>query len=201
MSTIKWVIASHNAGKLVEINALFKDWPVEFTSQADFGIEDVAETADSFVGNALLKARSVSKQTGLPALADDSGLEVTALGGAPGIYSARYAGEPVDFQKNIDKLLLAMHGIEDRRACFRSVCVFVRYSEDPEPIISEGVWHGEILNAQVGTQGFGYDPVFYIPDLQCSAAELTLADKNRLSHRAQALQHLQQSLRFLLDKP
>lgn len=198
MSSIKWVIASHNPGKLLEIKALLADWPVSLLSQADFGITDVAETEDSFIGNALLKARWVSQQTGLPALADDSGLEVAALGGAPGVYSARYAGEPVDFQKNIDKLLQALDGVTDRRARFRSVCVFVRHAQDPEPLISEGLWPGEILTQRCGQQGFGYDPVFYIPSLQCSAAELTLADKNRLSHRAQALRQLHSGLHQVL---
>lgn len=200
MSSIKWVIATHNPGKLLEIKALLADWPVELLSQAEFGIGDVDETEDSFVGNALLKARWVSQQTGLPALADDSGLEVVALNGAPGIYSARYAGEPVDFQKNIDKLLHALDGVTDRRARFRSVCAFVRHAKDPTPLIAEGTWAGEILTARCGRQGFGYDPVFYIPSLQCSAAELTFADKNRLSHRAQALQQLHRSLQQILSE-
>lgn len=199
MSTIaRWVIASHNLGKIAEIKALLADLPVELLSQADFGISDVAETASTFVGNALLKAHYVSERTGLPTLADDSGLEVAALNGAPGIYSARYAGEPVNFQKNINKVLSEMKEVRERAACFRSVCVFLKHPQDSSPIISEGVWRGEIIENPRGSEGFGYDPIFYVPDLGCTAAELSFAVKNRVSHRGQAMSQLRQALTSLL---
>lgn len=196
---MKLVIASHNQGKIIEIKALLADLSIEFYTQADFGITDIPETATTFVGNALLKAHYVSEQTGLPTLADDSGLEIAALKGAPGIYSARYAGEPTDFTKNIAKVLTDMHGIRQRQANFRSVCVFLQHPADPAPLISEGIWRGEILEHATGTAGFGYDPIFYVPELGCSAAELAPADKNRFSHRAQALQQLKRQLQQAIN--
>ena len=195
---MKLVIASHNAAKIAEMKALLADLPIELYTQADFGILDIPETATTFIGNALLKAQYVCEQTGLPAQADDSGLEIEALNGAPGIYSARYAGEPTDFAKNIAKVLVNMHGITDRRANFRTVCVFLKHPADPSPLIAEGVWHGEILTQPTGDAGFGYDPIFYLPELNCSSAELAFSEKNRLSHRAQALEQLKTQLQVYL---
>lgn len=191
---MKLVIASHNPGKIAEIQALLSDLPIELYTQADFGLSDIEETATTFIENALLKAHYVSQQTGLAALADDSGLEIPALKGQPGIYSARYAGEPVDFQKNIAKVLANMAGITARQAQFRTVCVLLKHPHDPAPMISEGIWSGEILTEARGEGGFGYDPIFYVPALKCTAAQLTFADKNRFSHRAQALKQLKQQV-------
>lgn len=192
---MKLVIASHNAGKIAEIRALLADLPIELHTQAEFGVQDIPETATTFIGNALLKAHHVCKLTGLATLADDSGLEIDALQGAPGVYSARYAGEPADFQKNIDKVLQAMTGLSNRKARFRSVCVLLRHPQDPAPWIGCGEWSGQILTERRGTAGFGYDPIFYVPQQSCSAAELSLDVKNHLSHRAQALQQLKTCLR------
>ena len=199
MSSMKLVIASHNAGKIAEIKALLADLPIKLYAQADFGIGDIPETASTFVGNALLKAHYVCEQTGLPTLSDDSGLEIQALQGAPGIYSARYAGEPVNFQHNIAKVLANMQNITDRRANFKTVCVLLRHPKDPSPRICEGVWHGEITDSVQGSEGFGYDPIFYLPTLQCTSAQLSFAEKNRLSHRAMALQQIRKYLEDCLN--
>ncbi len=196
--TMKWVIASRNAGKIAEIKALLADLPIEFYTQADFGIGDIPETASTFIGSALIKAHYVCEHTGLPTLADDSGLEIEALQGAPGIYSARYAGTPTNFANNIAKVLANMHGMVNRRANFRTVCVFLKHPKDPSPIISEGVWRGEIMHEASGAAGFGYDPIFYVPESHCSAAELSFETKNRLSHRALALQQLKKQLQHCL---
>jgi XTP/dITP diphosphohydrolase len=195
---MKCVIASHNQGKIAEIKALLADLPITLYTQADFGILDVDETATTFVGNALLKAHYVCEQTGLPTLADDSGLEIAALHGAPGIYSARYAGSDCDFKKNIAKVLAKMQGVEARQANFRTVCVFLKSPKDPSPIISEGVWQGEIVVESQGHDGFGYDPIFYVPELQCTVAELSFDKKNSLSHRFQALATLKARLKVEL---
>ncbi len=195
---MKLVIASHNIGKIAEIKALLADLPITLYTQADFGIGDIPETASTFVENALLKAHYVCEQTGLATLADDSGLEIEALHGAPGIYSARYAGEPANFVNNIAKVLTDMHGITDRRANFKTVCVFLKHPKDPSPLICEGIWRGEILSVASGSAGFGYDPIFYVPELACSAAELSFETKNSLSHRALALAHLKQQLQKIL---
>lgn len=188
------VLASHNAGKIQEIRSLLSDLSLEVISQAEFAIGDIPETAPTFIENALLKARYVTEKTGLPAIADDSGLEVDALNGAPGIYTARYAGEPSNAVNNIEKLLQEMQGITNRRARFRSVCVLLRHAQDPAPVIAEGIWEGEILTAPRGQQGFGYDPVFYVPEYQCAAAELAFEVKNQCSHRAKALTLLKQKV-------
>lgn len=186
------VLASNNQGKVREINQLLKDHHIEVVPQADFGILDAEETGLSFVENAIIKARNAARHSGLPAIADDSGIEVDALNGAPGIYSARYAGGQASDQDNVDKLLGALqHTPEaERGARFQCLMVYLRHAEDPTPLICQGTWEGRILAAPRGENGFGYDPVFYVPTHQCSAAELDAAIKNSLSHRGQALRLL-----------
>lgn len=188
------VVATGNRGKLAEIRAILDEYRVEVVSQGDLGIGEVEETGRTFVENAILKARNAAAASARPAIADDSGLEVQALGGAPGICSARYAGEPADDDANIDRLLAALDGVEDRTAAFRCVMVFLRHAEDPAPVIAEGVWRGRILAARRGAGGFGYDPVFFDPASGSSAAELAPAEKNRISHRARALRELARRL-------
>ena len=186
---MKLVLASSNAGKLAELRELLADTGYALRVQAEFGVTDADETGLSFVENAILKARHAARATGLPALGDDSGLCVDALGGAPGLYSARYAGGHGDAQANIDKLLAALEGVADDRRTARFYCVLalLHHADDPQPVIAEGVWEGRILQARRGTGGFGYDPVFFDPERGCSAAELDPALKNRISHRGRAL--------------
>ncbi|NUS38658.1 MAG: RdgB/HAM1 family non-canonical purine NTP pyrophosphatase [Lysobacter sp.] len=193
---MKVVLASGNAGKLRELRALLEGDGFELHAQSEFGVDDVAETGLTFVENALLKARHAARATGLPALADDSGLCVDALDGAPGLYSARYAGEHGDARANIAKLLDALRAEPDERrgAHFRAVIVLLRHADDPQPLIAEGSWHGRILHAPRGNDGFGYDPVFFDPVHGASAAELDPALKNRISHRGQALAALRERL-------
>ncbi len=188
------VVATGNPGKLAEIRAILDEFRVDVVAQGELGIGDVEETGLTFVENALLKARNAAAATGGPAIADDSGLEVDALGGAPGIRSARYAGEPSDDEANIDRLLAALAHADDRSAAFRCVMVYLRHAEDPAPVIAEGVWRGRILTARRGEGGFGYDPVFFDPASGCSAAELEPGAKNRVSHRARALRELARRL-------
>ena len=190
------VLASGNAGKLVELRELLAESGYALHAQSEFGVRDVDETGLTFVENALLKARHAAQATGLPALGDDSGLCVDALGGAPGLYSARYAGSHGDAQANIAKLLDALRDVPDdaRTAHFHAVVVLLRTPDDPQPIIAEGSWRGRILEAPRGTRGFGYDPVFFDPVNRCSAAELDPAIKNLISHRGQALAVLKQRL-------
>jgi XTP/dITP diphosphohydrolase len=159
----KLVLASNNAKKMKELNALLAPLGFEVIPQGQLGIPEAEEPHCTFVENALAKARHAAAQSGLPALADDSGLCVAALGGAPGVYSARYAGEPKSDARNNEKLLADLAGQSDRRAHFACVLVLVRSADDPQPIIAEGEWHGEILDAQRGAEGFGYDPLFYVP--------------------------------------
>jgi len=195
---MKLVIASSNAGKLAELTPLFAeiepDW--ELVPQSHFNIEDVEETGLSFIENAILKARHAAQVSGLPALADDSGLCVEALGGAPGIHSARYAGAHGDAAANIAKLLTALRDVPDagRTARFHCTLALLRHAHDPEPLIAEGHWHGQILPAARGEGGFGYDPVFFDPILGQSAAELAPALKHQASHRGQALRALRERL-------
>lgn len=188
------VLASGNAGKLAELQAMLGE-AVDVLPQGRFVHEEVEETGLTFVENAILKARHAARASGLPALADDSGLAVDALGGAPGIYSARYAGGGGD-QANNAKLLDAMRDLpEDQRgARFISVLVLMLHADDPTPIISEGVWHGRILNEPRGNQGFGYDPLFWVPETGCASAELNAEEKNRLSHRGRAMADLRKRL-------
>jgi XTP/dITP diphosphohydrolase len=189
---MKAVFASNNLGKINEIHALTKSLDLELIPQSELGVSEIEETGLTFIENALLKARHASALTQLPALADDSGLIVRALQGAPGIYSARYAGENANSKKNIEKLLSRLEGIPDneRSAAFYCVLVFITHANDPTPLICEGLWHGTLLTAPTGDKGFGYDPVFYDTNNKCSAAQLPSETKNRISHRGQALQLL-----------
>lgn len=188
----KIVLASSNAGKLREINQLLGGLQFEVVSQSRLHVPDADETGLTFVENAILKARNAAQHTGLPALADDSGLEVDALHGAPGIYSARYAGPKASDAENLEKLLAMIKDVPDekRSARFQCVLVYLRHALDPTPLICQGTWEGRILMAARGANGFGYDPVFFVPTHACSAAELPAETKNVLSHRGQALQQL-----------
>jgi XTP/dITP diphosphohydrolase len=196
---MKVVLATGNPGKLRELSALLAPSGLDIVPQSDYSVPEADETGHSFVENAILKARNAASHTGLPAIADDSGIEVDALGGAPGIYSARYAGPHGDAGANNAKLLDALRNVPDgqRTARFRCVMVYLRSADDPSPIIAEGSWEGRILDEPQGDHGFGYDPVFYVPSHDCSAAELDPAEKNRLSHRAQALEALRLRLESL----
>jgi XTP/dITP diphosphohydrolase len=191
------VLASGNAGKVRELDAMLADLGVHVLPQSDFGVPEAEETGLSFVENAVLKARNAAAHTGLPAVADDSGIEVDALNGAPGIYSARYAGADGDAAANNAKLLAALAAVPPaaRSARFRSVVVFMRHAEDPSPLIAEGAWEGSILDAPRGSGGFGYDPLFLVAGRDVSAAELPAEEKNRLSHRGQALRKLLAALK------
>ncbi len=193
------VLASGNAGKLAEFSAMLAHLPYEIVPQKTLGVEDVPETGLTFVENALIKARHACAMPGLPALADDSGLIVDALGGAPGLYSARYAGTPTSDAANNAKLLDAMQEVPDgqRRARFYAVIVLLRHPEDPQPLIAEGAWEGEVIRELRGNGGFGYNPLFLDPDHGLTAAEMDAALKNRLSHRARALDVLNQQLTAL----
>jgi non-canonical purine NTP pyrophosphatase (RdgB/HAM1 family) len=186
------VLATGNPGKLRELAAMLAHTDILLVPQTEFNLTEAEETGLTFVENAILKARNAARQTGLPAIADDSGLEVDALDGAPGIYSARYAGVDATDADNTAKLLNALLDVptEHRDACFRCAMVFMRHALDPAPLICEGVWQGRILEAPRGDNGFGYDPVFLVPERGCSSAELPADEKNRLSHRGQALQKL-----------
>lgn len=188
------VLATGNAGKLKELQALLADLHLEIVTQKSLGVTDADETGLSFVENALLKARHASRATGLPALADDSGLCVDVLGGAPGIYSARYSGEGATDARNNDKLLetlAPLRGQEPIRARFVCVLALVRHADDPLPLLCQAEWEGEILAAPRGDQGFGYDPLFWVPSEGLSSAELPRERKNAISHRGQALQLLE----------
>ncbi|HEX6550744.1 MAG TPA: RdgB/HAM1 family non-canonical purine NTP pyrophosphatase [Gammaproteobacteria bacterium] len=186
------VLATGNAGKLRELAGMLANSNVEVVSQTGLAVTEADETGLSFVENAILKARNASRQTGLPAIADDSGLEVDALDGAPGIYSARYAGAQATDNDNTAKLLRELQGVppERRTARFRCAMVYLRHALDPAPLICEGVWQGRILDTPRGSNGFGYDPVFLVPERGCSSAELPPEEKNLLSHRGQALKKL-----------
>ena len=185
----KIILATGNQGKVRELNAMLKSHYI-IVSQKDLQVEEVPETGSSFIENALIKARNASFQTNLPALADDSGLEVEALDGDPGIYSARYAGEEATDEDNISKLISNMEQHQNRSARFCCAMVFVENAEDTKPIIIEKYWNGEILREAIGNNGFGYGSIFYLPDLQCSSAQLEPEKKNLLSHRGQALNEL-----------
>lgn len=189
------ILASNNAGKLKEFGALLAPLDFELHTQGEFNVPEAEEPYVTFVENAIGKARHASGLTGLPALADDSGVCVNALGGAPGVYSARYAGEPKSDQRNNDKLIADLAAHADKSAYYYCVLVFVRHADDPQPVIADGRWNGEMIAAPRGQGGFGYDPYFLIPSLQKTAAELTAEEKNRLSHRGQALRALIEKLR------
>ena len=202
--TTTLVIATHNLGKLREFEAMrtamIPDFPaladIAFAPLGDWGGEPPEENGDTFLANALIKARAATALTGLPAIADDSGLEVAALGGAPGIYSARYAGPDADDTANNTRLLneLAKIPQADRSARFVCTLAMLRSTEDTTPLTAEGFWPGEILDAPRGSEGFGYDPLFYVPEHNCAAAELPAEIKNRISHRARALTDLMRQL-------
>lgn len=191
----KLVIASNNPGKLKEIGALLAPLSIEIVSQSDYNTGEADEPFGTFIENALTKARHASRCSGLPALADDSGICVNALGGAPGVNSARYAGEPKSDARNNQKLIEALKNQTDRRAYYYCVIVLVRHPGDPQPIIVDGSWHGEIIDQPRGTGGFGYDPYFLLPEFGKTAAELTAEQKNKISHRGQALKKLSDILR------
>jgi XTP/dITP diphosphohydrolase len=188
------VLASNNAGKLRELKAALAPLGIEPVTQGELGIAEAEEPYVTFVENALAKARHASAASGLPALADDSGICVAALGGAPGVRSARFAGEPRSDGRNNKRLLDVLHGESDRRAWYHAVLVFVRHAEDPQPVIAEGSWHGEIALAPRGAGGFGYDPIFWLPERACTSAELDLETKQAISHRGQALRALLERL-------
>ena len=186
------VLASDNQGKIREINSLLRNTPLEVVGQGSLGVEPIEETGTTFIENALLKARNAARQTGLAAIADDSGLEVDALGGRPGVYSARFAGPQATDTKNVEKLLAALDGIspEKRSARFRCAMVYVTHADDADPLICEGAWEGKIISEPKGDNGFGYDPIFWIEGEKATAAELAPERKNILSHRGQALRML-----------
>ncbi|MEL0630608.1 XTP/dITP diphosphatase [Psychromonas aquatilis] len=188
----KWVLATGNQGKVKEMSELLNSFSIEVLPQNQFNVPDVPETGTTFVENAIIKARHASKLTGLPAIADDSGLEVDFINGQPGIYSARYAGEDASDQDNIDKLLSKLKGIspEQRKARFQCVLVYMRHALDPTPVICQGTWEGVITETQNGEQGFGYDPVFWVEGEQMTSAQLTKQRKSELSHRGKALSQL-----------
>lgn len=192
----KIVLASNNAAKLREIQAVVDKQRYQLVAQSELQVREVAETGTTFVENAIIKARHAALQCGLSALADDSGIEVDALQGAPGIYSARYAGGDASDASNNERLLAELQGVPDheRTARFRCVIVYMRHAHDPMPILCQGTWEGRILQEPAGCNGFGYDPLFYVPSHDCSSAQLDPAEKNRISHRAQALQELMLTL-------
>ncbi len=192
---MKLVVASNNPGKLREFSALLAPLGWETIPQKDLGVPECEEPHGTFVENALAKARHAAALTGLPALADDSGLCAHALGGAPGVYSARFAGEPKSDERNNEKLVAELADKPDRRAHYVCVLVFVRHADDPQPVIAEGEWHGEIVDAPRGNGGFGYDPYFLLPEAGMTAAELDADRKNRESHRGQALVQLVERLK------
>ena len=193
----KLVIASNNPGKLREFERMLAPLGIEVVTQSQLGISEAEEPHCTFVENALAKARHVSRESGLPALADDSGICVEALGGAPGVISARYAGDnPKSDRRNNDKLLHDMQGVTDRRAHYYCVLVLVRHADDPQPIIAEGEWWGEIAHAERGDGGFGYDPMFWLPDLDKMSSELTHDEKHAISHRGKAMKVLLEKLKL-----
>ena len=193
----KVVIASNNAGKLREIARILEPLGLEAQPQGNFGVPECPEPHVTFIENCIAKARHASAHTGLPALADDSGICVEALNGAPGVYSARYTGEPKSDERNNQKLIEALQGQDNRKAHYYCVIVYVRYADDPQPLIGEGRWHGEIIDTPRGDGGFGYDPYFLVPEYDKTGAELDMDTKNGLSHRGQALGELAQKLTTL----
>jgi XTP/dITP diphosphohydrolase len=193
--TQRLILASNNAGKLKEFAQLLAPIGFELHPQGEFDVPEAEEPFGTFVENALAKARHAARLTGLPALADDSGVCVNALGGAPGVYSARFAGEPKSDARNSAKLVADLAGHADKSAYYYCVLVYVRHADDPQPIIADGRWNGEIIDTARGANGFGYDPHFLIPSLGKTTAELEPAVKNAHSHRGQALRALVEKLR------
>ena len=191
----KLVLASNNPGKLREFAQLLAPLDFEVLPQAQFNVPEAEEPHITFVENALVKARHAARLTGMPALADDSGICVTALDGAPGVYSARFAGEPKSDARNNEKLIADLAGKADRRAHYVCVLVFVHHADDPQPVIAEGEWHGEIIDTPQGENGFGYDPYFWVAAKGCTVAQMAADDKNAMSHRGKALRKLIEQLR------
>lgn len=192
--TRKIVLASNNKGKLAELNQMLAPAGFEVHPQAEYSVPEVEEPFHTFIENALQKARHAARLTGLPALADDSGVCVNALGGQPGVYSAHYAGEPKSDARNNQKLIGDLASHADKSANYYCVLVYVRHADDPQPVIADGRWYGEIISTPRGQGGFGYDPYFWVPELNCTAAELMPDEKNRLSHRGKALKVLVEKL-------
>ena len=192
MAMRRVVLASSNPGKLKELAELLEEFSIELVAQSVYQVESVEETGESFVENAIIKARHAARVTGVPAIADDSGICVDVLQGEPGIFSARYAGLQASDEDNVSKLLDVMKDVPDlnRSARFECVIAFLEHPKDPTPIVCHGSWCGWVLRAPRGENGFGYDPVFFIPEMDCACAELDAATKNRLSHRAQATRQL-----------
>ncbi|WP_392344111.1 XTP/dITP diphosphatase [Pseudoalteromonas prydzensis] len=190
------VLATGNQGKVNELAQMLSPLEINVVPQSDFNVPEVPETGTTFVENAIIKARHAAKITGLPAIADDSGLEVDGLNGAPGVYSARYAGEHASDQDNIDKLLVELADNPNRSARFWCVLVLMRHADDPTPLICSASWEGQITQSQDGQGGFGYDPVFYVPGLNCTSAQLTKQQKNAVSHRGTALKQLLSELKL-----
>lgn len=193
----KVVLATGNAGKVRELASLLADFGLDVVAQTELGVSSADETGLTFIENAIIKARHAAQVTGLPAIADDSGLAVDALGGAPGIYSARYAGEDATDQQNLEKLLVALQDLPDaeRKAQFHCVLVYLRHAEDPTPLVFHGRWDGVITHQPAGDGGFGYDPIFYVPSEGKTASQLTREEKSAISHRGQALKLLLEALR------
>jgi len=194
--TKKIILASGNVGKLREFQQLLSGCGFEVVPQSDFNIANAEETGTTFVENAIIKARHACEQTGFPAIADDSGIEVDALNGRPGVYSARYAGEDATDEKNNQKLLTELNNFptEKRTARYHAVLAYMRHAADPTPILCHGIWEGIILTEPRGQGGFGYDPLFFVPSHNCASAELDKAEKNRISHRGKAMQELLQKI-------
>ncbi len=197
----KVVLASGNPGKLKEMGALLSGLDIELCPQSLFAVPDVEETGQSFVENAILKTRNAARYTNLPAIADDSGIQVDVLGGAPGIYSARYAGAGASDDENLRLLLerLAVREEVQATACFQCVMVFLRYPDDAMPVIAQGTWHGYIVAEPRGENGFGYDPIFYVPTHGCTSAELDAEEKNKISHRGQAMRELLEKMSVMVS--
>lgn len=199
MSTHRIVLATGNVGKVRELQQLLADMDYEIVPQSEFNTPEAVEDGLGFVENALIKARSASRHTGLPAIADDSGIAVDALNGAPGIYSARYAGVGATDEQNLNHLLENMQAIDepDRTARFICLMVYVRHAEDPTPLICQGSWEGRLLRSPQGENGFGYDPIFYVPEKDCTSAQLSSDEKNAMSHRGKAIRCLVDQLHKL----
>ncbi|AGH80253.1 RdgB/HAM1 family non-canonical purine NTP pyrophosphatase [Psychromonas sp. CNPT3] len=196
----QWVLATGNQGKVKEMSKLLNSFSIEVLAQSHFNVSEVAETGTTFVENAIIKARHAAKITGLPAIADDSGLEVDFLKGKPGIYSARFAGEDASDKDNVELLLKSLKGVDEqqRQARFQCVLVYMRHCDDPTPIICQGTWEGSITLEAHGDNGFGYDPIFWVGSDSCASAQLSPQRKGELSHRGQALKQLIEKLKVQL---
>ena len=199
----KIVLASGNIGKLRELSQILSPLGLELIAQSDLNVAEAEETGLSFVENAIIKARNAALYTGLPAIADDSGIEVDALHGAPGIYSSRYAGPDASDTDNIEALLEAMKDVPEteRTARFQCVVVFMRHAEDQTPLICQGSWQGQILQSPLGDEGFGYDPVFWVSETDCTAAELSPEQKHAISHRGKAMRQFMEEFKYTRHQP